>query len=69
MRKSLAGALIRLAHRIYPPKVTETTWDLPMSNTIHINAHGMDRAEAEAAVERVMRRRTLAQQRDGRLCR
>ncbi|WP_227979966.1 hypothetical protein [Nocardia spumae] len=22
MRKSLAGALIRLAHRIYPPRVT-----------------------------------------------
>lgn len=27
MRRHLASVLIRLAHRIYPPRVTETTWD------------------------------------------
>lgn len=30
MRKAFAGALIRLAHRIYPPKVT-------VDNNVHLN--------------------------------
>ncbi|WP_306365463.1 hypothetical protein [Nocardia sp. CC227C] len=47
MRRRLAGALIRLAHRIYRPTVTETTF----------NVRGMDSEAAAAAVRRVMERR------------
>ncbi|WP_043737711.1 hypothetical protein [Nocardia asiatica] len=57
MRKTLAGLLIRTAHRIYPPKVTETTREMPLSNRIFV--HNPDALAAAAAVERVWRRRGM----------
>lgn len=63
MRKALAGLLIRTAHRIYPPKVTETTREMPLSNRIFV--HNPEALAAAAAVERVWRRRDLDQQRRG----
>lgn len=55
MRRWMAGRLIRLAHFIYRPRVTETG-DLPLGNAIYIN--GMDAESAAAAFRRVMARHT-----------
>ena len=54
MRRSLAGALIRLAHRICRPRVTEQSWNPAQSLTVMADpykvaaAASMGRRESES---------------------
>lgn len=53
-RKTLAGALIRLAHRIYPPQVTEeppppAITDLRIATDRELLAEGMTHPDPKAA--------------------